>query len=164
MTYFLHYLLFSFIYFTYFFPIWEKQTKGKLTLHLLMLSYLLVVLSITVIPLPVDLQFTNHNLLQSINFLPFRDIIHGYTFAKTEMLLNILMMIPYGILVPLVTNQKCFLTVISTLLFSTTIESTQLLTILFYSDFPRIVDITDILTNTTGGLGGYIIFYLWKLR
>src|SRR5699024_3441623 len=112
--------------------------------------------------LPIILQYQDPNLLQSINLIPFRDFIHGYQFAKQEIILNIIMMIPFGFLYPVLTNKKGLSTIFATLLFSITIEMTQMLTILFYTEHPRVVDITDVITNTSGGLIGYIIFLTFQ--
>lgn len=166
MTYLLHFFLFALIYFGYFFPIYQKDTREKIILHSVMFNYLLIVLSLTVIPLAIPTipwEFNQSNIifLQAINFIPFRDIIHGYAFAKREALFNVFMLIPFGILFPLLTNRKWLETVIVTFLFSLTIETTQLFTILFQSDQLRIVDVTDVITNTIGGMCGYIIFFLF---
>lgn len=162
MSYVMHYLLFSIIYFSYFFPFWHKETKKKLFLHVTMLIYLCIVFTFTIIPLPTQLHYTYKPLIASINFIPFRDVFHGYLFAKREIILNIFLMVPYGFFIPLLTNKKVLYTIFSTCLFSLTIETTQLLTIMFETKNERIVDLTDLLTNTTGGALGYSFFYLMQ--
>lgn len=164
MTSLLHYLLFTIIYFSYFFPIWENRTRERFILHIIMFNYLFIVLSFTVIPLAMPWMFNHLNIefLKAINFIPFRDVIYGYSFAKREALLNVVMMVPFGILTPLLTNKKWFATIVATLLLSVTIETTQLFTVLFQLDNARIVDVTDIITNTMGGMCGYFMLYLVK--
>lgn len=165
MTLFIHYVLFIAIYFLYFFPFWKEKIKRQATAHIVFLIYLLIVLSVTVIPLPNLLYFSNNDVTVSINFIPFRDLFYGYKYAKREVFLNVIMLVPFGIMLPIVTNKKWFRTTKATLLFSLTIEVTQLLTVLFESTNPRIVDITDIITNTIGGLIGYLLFcfyIFWK--
>ena len=162
MTYIVHYAFFIFVYFIYFFPIWDKNTRDKLVMHIIMFVYLSFVFTLTIIPLPTQFHFTNSALLQSINFIPFRDIIYGYAFAKREALLNVIMMIPFGILLSLLTKKRLLAIVLATCLFSLTIETTQYFTILFQTDYPRIVDITDVITNTIGGFLGYSVLYVYK--
>lgn len=164
IVYLFHYLLFVVIYFGYFFPIWESKTRERLVLHIIMFNYLVIVLSLTVVPLVIlwDLHWLNIEFVQAINFIPFRDVMYGYAFAKREALLNVMMMIPFGILTPLVTNKKWFATMVATCLLSVTIELTQLFTILFQMDNARIVDVTDVITNTFGGMCGYFILYFYK--
>lgn len=164
MVYFVHLLLFIIIYFGYFFPVWEKQTRTLLILHIIMFNYLVIVLSLTVVPLaiPSSLAHLNINLVQAINFIPFRDVMNGYAFAKREVLLNIIMMIPFGILIPLLTKKKWLATTVATCLLSVTIELTQLFTILFQMENVRIVDVTDVITNTFGGMCGYFLLYIFN--
>lgn len=162
--YLFHYLLFSLIYFGYFFPIWRNNTRKRFGLHIIMYNYLFIVLSLTVVPLAISWDFHRFNVtfIQEINFIPFRDMMHGYAYAKREALLNVMMMIPFGFLLPLLTNKRWFATIVATFLLSITIETTQLFTILFQMDKQRVVDVTDMITNTIGGMCGYFIFYFLK--
>lgn len=130
----------------------------------MMLVYILIVLTITVIPLPNIFNERNELFLQSVNLLPFRDIVYGYGFAKSEALFNVIMMIPFGILFPLLTRKKLLGTVLCTFLFSLTIESLQLLTVLFNRIDARTFDVTDLITNTTGGFIGYILFRIFTKK
>lgn len=152
------------IYFIYFFPIWDAETKRQLPIHTLMASYIAVVLTITIVPLPTQFNSFNTNVLSTVNIFPFRDIIYGYKFAKREVLFNILMMIPFGFFVALLTNKKLFTTLVATFLFSLTIETTQLFTIMWGTNNQRVVDITDIITNTIGGVLGYILWYIYRTK
>lgn len=126
-------------------------------LHFVMLPYILFVLTITIIPLPNIFQPKNEQFWQSVNWLPFRDIIHGYAYAKREALLNVLMMVPFGFFLPFMTKKNVWKTVIITFCFSLSIETIQLLTVLFNRIDARTFDVTDLITNTLGGLCGYII-------
>src|SRR5699024_4389435 len=84
IVYLFHYLLFVVIYFGYFFPIWEGKTRDQFGLHIIMFNYLFIVLSLTVVPLTISWNFHQLNIefVQAINFIPFRDVIYGYAFAK----------------------------------------------------------------------------------
>lgn len=129
-----------------------------------MFNYLFIVFLLTIVPLAIswDFQRLNIEFVQAINFIPFRDVMYGYAFAKREALLNVIMMIPFGILTPLLTNKNWFVTAVATCLLSVTIELTQLFTILFQMDNARIVDVTDVITNTLGGMCGYFILHSYK--
>lgn len=162
MVYLLHYGLFFLIYFGYFFPLWQKSTQDKLRIHAVMFFYIALVLTFTIIPIAIPFHYNYPNLLQSINVIPFRDLIKGYEFASREIILNTMMMIPFGFLFPLLTNKNGFKTIIASCLFSITIETTQLMTILFVSSHPRIVDMTDIITNTIGGSIGYLLYLIFS--
>ncbi|HZW67067.1 MAG TPA: VanZ family protein [Pseudogracilibacillus sp.] len=162
MIYILHYGLFFLIYFGYFFPLWQQSTRNKLTIHIMMFSYISLVLSFTVIPIAIPFNYNYPNLWQSINVIPFRDVIKGYGFASREIVLNTMMLIPFGFLFPLLTNLNGMRTIMASCLFSITIETTQLMTILFATAHPRVVDVTDIITNTTGGSFGYLLYIIFS--
>lgn len=129
-----------------------------------MFNYLFIVLSLTVVPLAISWDFHRFNIkcIQAINFIPFRDIVYGYAFAKREAFLNVVMMIPFGILTPLLTKKKWLATTVATCLLSVTIELIQLFTILFQMENVRIVDVTDVITNTFGGMCGYFLLYIFN--
>ena len=73
--------------------------------------------------------------------------------------LNVIMMIPFGFLLPLVKNgnAKLLKTVLYTFILSFSIELLQPLINGF-----RASDITDIITNIIGGIIGYIGYLIFK--
>ena len=86
----------------------------------------------------------------------------GYRLSIAEILVNVLMFIPFGVSVTLLSykGKYAFLKVFSySLLLSICVELIQLVT-LYYSLNVRIFDINDILLNTLGGVLGYIIVKL----
>ncbi len=104
------------------------------------------------------------NLLQeSLSFgfhlEPFGDIIHSRGPAVREALLNILMLVPFGFLIPLIRKRKTMIyhVIISSFFLSFIIESLQML------DSNRSSDVTDLITNTIGGLVGFFIFKIFKM-
>lgn len=162
MSYFLHYISIGLFYFSMFYPKYKQDNPSNDFLHSIFFLYLLSVLSLTVLPLPERIFFQKVDLFTMINLFPFRDVYYGYLFAKREILLNIIMMVPFGFLLPLLTRFKAVKTIILSFFFSFTIESTQLLASLLSPDYYRIVDITDLITNTVGGAIGYCLFSAWK--
>lgn len=105
---------------------------------------------------------TNNLFVQTANFIPFRDLKSNYNGAVREIILNCVMMIPFGLLYPIIKKQGVFNTIIYTFLFSLTIELLQLLSAWWAGLSSRSFDITDLITNTFGGLIGYIIFLVLK--
>lgn len=162
MTYFIHYLCFALIYFGILFPIRKEKTEQQLFFHSVFFIYLLIVLTITIIPIPVYISPRSIEIFKSVNLIPFRDLYYGYLFAKREIVLNIIMLIPFGFFIPLLTRYKVIGTVFITFLFSLTIESLQLISTIMDIHYNRVADITDLITNTLGGVIGYFIFYFFR--
>ena len=72
------------------------------------------------------------------------------------------MMIPFGFLYPIIRKVGILKTVTVVFLFSLTIESTQLLSAFWGGLASRSFDVTDLITNTFGGLVGYLFFSTLK--
>lgn len=145
-----------------------KLKKQKNIVYLLFFTifyiYLYKVIDITLI------QFQSLLLLQ--HFLPdlmLRGIQAGRTVnlvplatlrlvdAKT-MLLNVLMMMPFGFGLPFITNFRFKKVVMTGLYLSITIELLQFITGFISNTTFRIADINDVIFNTIGVAVGYILF------
>ena len=127
--------------------------------------YICGVLMLTLMPfsLPVFGISSFHAPWSSLNLMPFIDVQMGRPAAWREIGLNILVMVPFGILYPLVRPRNCQQTIIVTMLFSLFIEIGQLLQA-WWGNGIRIFDITDIITNTIGGaIGALLLFGLRHL-
>jgi glycopeptide antibiotics resistance protein len=92
---------------------------------------------------------------ESINLIPL--ITLNLEDLKTS-LLNILLMIPFGFGLPLITNFRMKKIVVIGMLFSIFIELLQLTTGLLAKITFRIADINDVIFNTLGVAIGYILF------
>ena len=94
-----------------------------------------------------------------MNLVPFSDVSDGKGDFIRQVVLNIIMTIPFGFLLPLIKNQKINLIkiVLYTFLLSLSIELLQPL----INDF-RSSDITDLITNVLGGIIGYILYIIFK--
>ncbi|QIK69871.1 hypothetical protein G7062_06005 [Erysipelothrix sp. HDW6C] len=137
-------------------------------LILLFAVYTFKIIDLTFFPLPLNpialldikVNFPIDNpYLQPINLVPFSNI----TALKDlkEPLLNILMMAPFGIFLPAISNRFNFKrTTIASFIFSATIECLQLLLSLSTGAIIRYFDVTDIITNTLGGMVGYSLFII----
>ena len=153
-------IVFIIIYILFFYPKWKKEKT--LAINTLMYIYLMGVLYFTLMPIILDLPFClNHHYIP-MNLNAFEDLFMHRGDALRQVILNIIMMVPFGILLPIYkTNkkQKCNIlyTVLMTMLFSLFIEIIQTLIHSYSSS-----DITDIITNTIGGFIGYIIYIIFK--
>ena len=88
-----------------------------------------------------------------VNFIPFTGILTNFL----QFLLNVLLFVPIGFLLPLLWKrfEKPQLTLLCGFLLSLSIELLQLFN-------NRITDIDDLLMNTAGSILGYLLFVLAK--
>ena len=94
--------------------------------------------------------------------MPFRDLHHGYGDAERQIALNIIMTVPFGLLLPLsrrCAGKRCgfFRCLLLTAAMSLGIELVQPLL-----NGARSSDITDLITNTLGGLLGYGLYLVTR--
>ena len=94
-----------------------------------------------------------------MNLVPFIDVSDGKGDFIRQVVLNIIMTIPFGFILPLIKNKKTNLIkiILYTFLLSLGIELLQPL----INDF-RSSDITDLITNVLGGIIGYILYIIFK--
>jgi glycopeptide antibiotics resistance protein len=154
----------------------KQNERSKLSLSskrelflLLVVIYIVSIASITVIPLP---EFRKDELsTPHINLIPLATIVGGiigiFKDVHHQLVLinvsenffgNILMFIPFGILIPILNTKyddlkKIFWTA---LLCSAIIETIQFLSMSF--NIYRYVDIDDVILNTTGAVIGYALY------
>lgn len=141
-------------------PKLEKQSLSNKILKTLFYIYLVGVLFVTMMPIAVNIFGSISILLrgfQSMSMWPFDDLIRGRSHALEQILLNILMMIPMGLMLPLIYKTKFMKTVGIVFLCSLSIELIQP-----YLMAGRASDITDIITNTSGGVIGYQIYIILR--
>lgn len=157
MDYFFDFILLLIIYFLFFYQKWRLQSRRTFLLYTAFYIYIAIVLFVTVMPFKIPLGATNNLFISTAIFIPFYDLIQGYEGAEQDILLNVLMTIPFGFLFPLVRISTIYQTTFVTFLFSVSIESYQLLNG-WLGTSTRIFDVTDIITNTFGGFIGYVLF------
>lgn len=163
MLYFIiDFMLLAFIYSFIFYRKWKELSLQKLFLHTLMYIYIVMVIYVTLMPymIPMLKAGPNNLFLDTVNFIPFRDLKAGYVGAKKEVILNIIMMMPFGFLYPMIKESGIIRIILLAFLFSLAIESLQLLSTWSGSLYARSFDVTDLITNTFGGLIGYLLFVL----
>ena len=86
----------------------------------------------------------------SLNLIPFRDLLHGWGDSAGQIALTVLLFLPFGFLLPILTGKKFFPTLLLAAAASGAIELLQPL-------FDRRGDITDFITNTLGCGCGYLL-------
>lgn len=137
-------------------PRWRGQSRRRLAVSALFYLYMAGVLWVTV--LPVLSMIGVHHPYQPMVLEPFRDLRLGYGNATRQLLLNVLMTVPFGFLWPLVRRRSGLLRAVgAAFLLSLCIELLQPLL-----PTARTADVTDLICNTAGGLAGYVLYLPWK--
>lgn len=159
MLYVVNFLFFAIIYVACFFNKWKQQGMRRFSLQTLMYVYIVLVIKVTLMPIElIDfIPDSNKLLLQSINVIPYRDILAGYDGAVRETILNIIMLMPFGFLLPLINKTNIFKVLLWSLLVSLSIELFQLYFTWVGGTVFRSFDVTDLINNSLGGVLGYII-------
>ncbi|NCB33599.1 MAG: VanZ family protein [Erysipelotrichia bacterium] len=147
------------VYIFIFLPRWKKHSRIKLIFCTVFYCYLCMVLYKTLMPIIVSLPKIFHHTYQPMNMSPFIDILEGHDNARQDIILNIVMMIPFGFLFPIITDRRVGRTVAAAFLLSLCIELFQPLISTY-----RVADISDVIDNTLGGLIGYLIYYPFSIR
>ena len=148
MKYLVDILLFIFIYQKLLYPRW-KNNKCFLQ-YTLFYIYIVMVISVSLMPICTSLPFIFTHDYRSMQMIPFNDVVHGWGDYERQIILNIFMFMPMGFLLPITCKSNFRTVFIVCLCFSLFIEFTQpLLSPL------RASDITDVITNISGGVLGY---------
>lgn len=143
------------VYFFYCVPKWGTSVY-TVFLKTCLYCYGFCVLFFTcIIPFIFPLPFFNMEISNiHFNLIPFVDYINGNGDFMKQIELNVLMLIPFGILYPFIYKKNLVRTVLAGLLISTSIELIQLFSVRQYSS----CDITDVITNVAGTLVGYLLY------
>lgn len=147
------------IYVLKFYKKWKSKGKDILFINTLMYVYLIFVLYFTLMPVLTSLPFMFNHPYTPMNLTPFIDVLNGRGDFVRQVVLNVIMTVPFGFLLPLIKKENAKLpkVIFYTFLLSLSIELLQPLINGF-----RSADITDIITNVTGGIIGYIIYLIFK--
>ena len=79
------------------------MSKKVFIVNTLMYIYITMVLYVTLMPFPIPfLNGTNNLFLETANIIPFRNLRLNYYGSIREILLNVIMMIPFGFLFPII--------------------------------------------------------------
>jgi glycopeptide antibiotics resistance protein len=122
-----------------------------------------MVLYVTIMPFEISTISNGNSLTQYIHITPFADLRMNRTGAMRECLLNVVMTMPFGFLFPWLKKKSNVISVgFSTLFFSACIEIIQLYYCLQGAFHSRSCDVTDLITNTIGGILGYLLYRFMK--
>lgn len=138
---------------------WKTRGNDVLLVNTLMYVYLSFVLYFTLMPVITSLPFVLNHPYKPMNLAPFVDVLKGRGDFLRQIILNVIMTAPFGFLFPLTQNgtAKFGRTVFFCFLMSLGIELLQPLI-----SGSRSSDITDIITNVTGGVLGYGFYVMFK--
>jgi glycopeptide antibiotics resistance protein len=145
------------IYIIWIYPRFKKLDSQQFVINNLMVIYLVFVSYFTLMPVLVNLPFVFIDSYETMNFVPFIDLQLGRPLAQKEIILNIIMLVPFGVLLPLIKKQNILYVVSKAFLLSLSIELLQP-----FISSSRAFDVTDIITNTTGALIGYLLYIIFK--
>ena len=152
------FIVLTILYIFIFYKKWNLKGKDVLFINTIMYIYLSFVLYFTLMPIITSLPFIFNHPYISMNLVPFIDVTAGRGDFIRQIVLNVIMTIPFGFLFPLVKkNSNLLKTILYTFLLSLTIEMLQPLINGFRSS-----DITDLITNVFGGFIGYIIYLILR--
>ncbi|WAA12680.1 VanZ family protein [Fervidibacillus halotolerans] len=151
------FIVLGIIYFLIFFRKWKDRGMDHLIVNTLMYVYISLVLYVTLMPIVVSLPYIFNHSYTSMHMRIFEDLILGRGDALRQIVLNVVMMIPFGFLLPIVKKQNIWSCILWTFLFSLSIELFQPLINGYRSS-----DATDLVTNTTGGMIGYLLYVFFK--
>lgn len=146
-----------FVYFIVFYRKWKEMGHLRLFLRTVFYCYLCMVVYFTLMPVLASIPNFYLYPAGTINLSPFIDIAEGHLNAETEIILNILMMIPFGFLLPLIMQRSPLAIISAGFLTSLAIECIQP----FLNPY-RAADITDLITNTVGTIIGYFLYRLLR--
>ncbi len=147
------------LYIFIFFKKWQAKGKDVLVINTLMYIYLSFVLYFTLMPIFTSLPNIFIFTSRTINLTPFIDVIESKGDFIRQVVLNVVMTIPFGFLLPHIRNLKInfIKTIFYTFSLSLVIEILQPIINSY-----RSTDITDLITNTLGGVIGYVFYLIFK--
>ena len=94
------------IYIFIFYKKWKSQGKDVLFVNTIMYIYLSFVLYFTLMPIITSLPFIFNHPYTPMNLVPFIDVTFGRGDFARQIVLNIIMTIPFGFLLPLIKKEN----------------------------------------------------------
>ncbi len=157
IRYFVDFIVLAFLYVFFFFKKWKRQGREVLLVNTLMYAYLSLLLFFTLMPVIASIPFMFDHPYKLMNLVPFVDVSLGRGDFFRQVVLNVIMTLPFGFLFPLTRDKRARfgVTVLFCFLLSFGIELLQ-------PFFDRTSDITDLITNVIGGALGYGLYAIFK--
>lgn len=159
MKYLIDFTVLAVLYVFVFYKKWRTKSRDVLFVNTTMYIYLSFVLYFTLMPIITSLPFLFDHPYVSMNLEPFIDVTLSRGDFIRQILLNIIMTIPFGFLLPLVSRKLSSFpkVILCTFLLSLFIEVIQPLI-----SISRSSDITDIINNVIGGALGYLAYLIFR--
>lgn len=159
MKYLIDFTALALLYVFVFFRKWKIKGKDILLVNTLMYIYLSFVLYFTLMPIITSIPFVLNHPYTPMNLVPFIDVSLGRGDFLRQIVLNIIMTMPFGFLFPLTQKRtaKFSRTVFFCFLMSLGIEILQPLI-----NGSRSSDVTDLITNVIGGILGYGLYVVFR--
>lgn len=159
MKYLIDFTVLALIYIFLLWGRWKARGRDILLVNTLMYIYFSFVLYFTLMPIIASIPFVLNHPYTPMNMVPFIDVSLGRGDFFRQVVLNILMTVPFGFLFPLVENRtgRFGRTVLCCFAMSLGIELLQPLINGFRSS-----DITDLITNVLGGIIGYAFYIIFR--
>ncbi len=145
------------VYFIFFFRRWKSGGKKNLIVRTVMYVYVSLVLFVTLMPVIASLPYMFNHPYKLMYLELFGDYLADRGDTVRQIVLNVLMMAPFGFLLPLIKPRKLWTCAFWTFVFSLSIELMQPL-----MAGNRASDVTDLVTNTIGGVLGYCIYLIMR--
>ena len=150
---------------------YRNYSTSELISLTLFVCYMIALIGVVFFPFPIQKELIEdcikYGMGYNHNFIPFYTIIRscgemneiGF-FSILHLLLNIVLFIPFGLLIPFIRNKKIILKSIlwDGFLTSLGIEIIQFLLGLLLGYAYRSADIDDLILNTIGTFIGYLLF------
>ena len=157
IKYLIDFMALALLYAFAFFRKWKIKGKDILLVNTLLYVYLSFVLYFTLMPVITAIPFVLNHPYKPMNLVPFIDVSMRRGDFFRQVVLNVMMTIPFGFLFPLTRNRMAGFsrTMFFCFLMSLGIEILQPL-------FNRSSDITDLITNMFGGMLGYGFYLIFK--
>lgn len=157
IKYFIDFLALILLYIFVFLRRWKVRGKDSLFVNTLMYAYISLVLYFTMMPVATSIPFILDHPYEPMNLVPFIDVSMGRGDFSRQVILNVIMTLPFGFLCPLTQTKRAKFgtTVFFCFLMSLGIELLQ-------PFFNRSSDITDLITNVIGGALGYGLYTIFK--
>lgn len=160
MKYLIDFAALALLYACFFFGRWKRKGRDALLVNTLMYLYLSAVLYFTLMPVLTALPFVLNHPYTPMNLTPFIDVLAGRGDFVRQVVLNVIMTVPFGFLLPLTRKDRTASfgrTVCLCVLMSLGIELLQPLI-----NGSRSSDLTDLITNGIGGMLGYGLYAAFR--
>lgn len=136
------------------YAVFKQKSFSKMAAVMVFMFYLIAVFSVVGIP-----TVTSWHVNPTFNLIPLIDVVNSPLDYIRNTVLNIILFMPLGFLLPVIWKEYRSLRVVALagLLLSVMIEVLQIFTF-------RLTDVDDLITNTTGAVLGFYVGKLCSFR